>query len=318
MIAQKRDFQPVLLVRSKSEQWIPPGTEVVAADIAHYSLQEQAALPRIIAGAKADLLFSPHFNVPLSCPLPFLVTIHDLILHRYPNQASLPKRLAYRLLIKRSVRRAQSIIAVSKFVKDELLSEYGSDIAQRIAVIPEGVSARYRPQSAEKIQEIKDAYRLHHPFLLYVGNNKQHKNVRTLIDAFAASGLGETELIVVCDDSALEKTLPSRVRMLSNVADADLPALYSAASAFVTASLYEGYCLPIAEALACGCPVIASNLSAIPETAHGKALLVDPTIDGFRRAFRSIPSRGEPFIVGTWEETAKRTIDILQKNLTRE
>lgn len=297
-----------LIVRSKNESWIPSDADVIEADIAHYSFAEQTTLPTLLKNAKVDLLFSPHFNIPLLCPVPFVATIHDLILHRYPNDASFVKKLAYRVLIGRTIKKAKTLIAISDFVKSEIISEYGASLPP-IHVVREGVSPHYHPATDAEKERVKHAFGLHKNFFLYVGNAKQHKNVRMLIDAFVALHDASKELILVCGGKEKKRLgmLPANVRILENVSDADLPALYSAADCFVTASLYEGYCLPVAEAMACGCPVIATDRTAIPEIARGHATLVEPTVDAFVQAMKQSHQHRASYIAGTWEKAAEET-----------
>ncbi len=312
MLKQKSDISYVLIVRHKKEQWIPVGAKVIEADIPHYSLAEQLMLPGIIRSLKADLLFSPHFNVPFFCPIPFVVTVHDLILHRYPNNASFMKRAAYRLQIGRAIRKAKSIIAVSSFTASEIADAYGADAKRKTVTVLEGVDDSYQPSSASECARVRTQYQLERPFFLYVGNAKEHKNVQVLLDAYDQSGITDTQLILVSSGpEAAKLNLPEGVRILRNVSDTDLPSLYSAAQCLVTASLYEGYCLPVAEALACGCPVIASHRTAIPETAAGHAMLIEPTVSSFVDAFKHPPARKTPVVVGTWKQAGKATQELL-------
>ncbi len=314
LLQRPAQLRYVLLVRDKKEEWIPGNVDTVEADIAHYSLREQIVLPNIIRSVAPDLLFSPHFNVPFLCPVPFIVTVHDLILHRYPNRASLMKQILYRSIIGRAVKKAEAIVAVSSFTGQELDDTYGPTVAEKTRIILEGVSDVYRPVTASASQKILERHGVRQPYFLYVGNAKQHKNVQVLIDAFHQAALPDAELLLISGGSEVQTLrLPPHVRILSRVTDADLPALYSAARAFVTASLYEGYCLPVAEALACGCPVIASNRTAIPETAAGHAMLVEPTVDAFITAFQNPPVERRPFIVGTWERAAEETHMLMQR-----
>ncbi len=313
MVDTNGGIEYVLIVRSTTESWIPQGAKCIEADISHYSLGEQIILPRIIRESACDLLFSPHFNVPFFCPVPFVVTIHDLILHRFPNNASFLKQLAYRMQIARAVKRAQAIVAVSSFTASEIDEVYGKIISKKITVVSEGVDSSYAPSSKTDIDRVRVQHRLSRRYFLYVGNAKQHKNVRTLIDAFVNADIPETDLVLVSAGPEFEKLkpLPSSVRQLRDISDTDLPALYSGAVACVTASLYEGFCLPVAEALSCGCPVIASNRSAIPEVVKDHGLLVEPTIDAFTDAFRHPPADRTPVVVGTWEVAARATEKIL-------
>lgn len=308
--------QYTLIVRNADEPWLADVRQyctVVAADIPHYSLAEQVRLPSLIRSLGADLLFSPHFNVPMRCPVPFVVTIHDLILHRYPNQAPFLKQLAYRLLIRHAVRSAGAVIAVSSFVQEEIAAAYGSGAAAKTAVILEGVDERFVPAPPDAVTRVLATHCITRDYFLYVGNAKQHKNVPLLIEAYRRAGVQDADLVLVsggAEARALEP-LPPGVRFARDVSDADLPALYTGARALVTASLYEGFCLPVAEALACGGPVVATNRTAIPQIASGRTLLLEPDADAYAAALRSPPPRGEPFVIGRWEQTARETRDLL-------
>ncbi len=319
MLRHAGGLEYVLIVRSNDEAWIPDGVRLVVADIPHYSLREQMELPRIIRQTQCDLFFSPHFNVPFFCPVPFVVTVHDLILHRYPNHASVLRQAAYRMQMKHAVSRARAIIAISAFTARELSDVYGPPVARKTVIVTEGVDPSYVPASAADIDRIRSTYHLAKPYILYVGNAKQHKNVRMLIDAFTQARLADTELVLISGGPEFQRLLPlpPSVRQLRDVPDSDLPVLYSGASACVTASLYEGYCLPVAEALACGCPVIASDRSAIPEILRNRGVLVEPTVDRFASALQAIPEHQAPIIVGRWETAAADTervlLDALQK-----
>lgn len=315
LAARAADLRYVLLVRDPEEPWIPQDLSVTVtqAAIDHYSLAEQMQMPAILRSTGADLLFSPHFNVPLRCPIPFVATVHDLILHRYPNHASFFKRIAYRVVMKHAVMQSRSIICVSRFVESEIASIYGSNVQKKIRTIGEGVDAVYRPASEEEQRAAREKYSLRRPFFLYVGNAKQHKNVALLMDAFQQSHRNDADLVLVTGGKEflqLPFAGPS-IKFLSHVSDIDLASLFSAAESFVTASLYEGFCLPIAEALACGCPVIACNGSAITELAAGRALLLEPSVDVFAEAFRHPPERPEPVRIATWERIAKEVERVL-------
>lgn len=307
-----------LFVRSSAEEWLKNlsgNYSILEVDIPHYSLQEQMALPSHIRKSGIDLLFSPHFNVPLSLPVPYVVTIHDLILHRYPNQASLLRQWAYRFLMRQSVRRAERIIAVSAFTAGELVDVYGEAVAAKVVPIHEGISPRFSPRSEEEQHSVCRAYGITRDFFLYVGNAKEHKNVQLLVDAFVKAHLSDADLVLVTSGRETKRlNLPPNVMIVHSVADEDLPALYSAARATVTASLYEGYCFPVLEAAACGCPVIATNSSAIAEIAPSGALLVNATLDALTSAFTHPPTccgaTVEPF---SWEEAGRKTLALLRE-----
>lgn len=307
------DVRYVLLVRSASAiQGVSFPHRIVVADIPHYSREEQTTLPSVLRSSNADLAFFPHFNAPFFCPLPYVATVHDLILHRHPGEASFLKRAAYRILIHRTLRRAAAIIAVSRWTKEDVAHVYGSTIGRKTTVIGEGVSDCYRRQDAEHIDSVRMKYGLHRSFFLYIGNCKPHKNVPMLLEAFERAQTTEELVIVTSESDARSLSLPANVRIIHQVPNDDMPALYSAAACFVTASLEEGYCLPIAEALACGCPVIATNRSAIPEILAGHGVLLEPTVEAFSAAFSHPPSRIEPVLVGSWAVAAEQTAALLR------
>lgn len=307
------DIRYVFVARDASH--LPTVAEphrILVANIPHYSFAEQTKLPNILRSTGADLVFFTHFNAPFFCPLPYVVTVHDLILHRHPGNASYFKRAAYRILVSRSLRRARHIIAVSKWTELDLARTYGKPIERKTTVVLEGVSAEYVPQSPARVQAVRERYGLTKPFYLYVGNCKPHKNVETLLSAFSLAEPDADLVLVSGGPEAKLLRFPRGVRLLEGVPNDDLPALYTAAKCFVTASLDEGYCLPVAEALACGCPVIASNRASIPEVLAGHGTLVEPIDEAIAAALLDPPSLPAPVQVGSWESAAEQTIAVLR------
>ena len=310
-------FEYVLFVRSMDEPWIahlPKDTKIVVANYPHYSFAEQLFFPLLIARQKIDLFFCPHFNVPFFCPVPFVVTIHDLILHRFPNQASILKRLAYRILMRRSVTKARKIIAVSAYTASEIVYFYGKHFARVIEVVTEGVSEAFSSPVTDS--DICTKYAIPKDFFLYVGNAKQHKNVPMLIAAHKESK-SPSPLVLICGGvEAKTLQLHENVYLLQNISFEDLPLFYAQARCFVTASLYEGFCLPVLEARKAGCPVIATNRTAIIEIAGANAVLVEPTPSDFAHAFQNPPTKSDPpDAIYSWQSAAKITHDLLTNTL---
>lgn len=317
LLLRQDGLRYVFLVRSVGDiHGVREPHRVIETDIPHYSLREHTELPRILRRAEADLALFLQFNVPFFCPLPYAVTIHDLILHRHPGNASLLKRAAYRILMHRALRRARAVIAVSEWTKGDIRAAYGPSVAAKTTVIGHGVTDDYIPQSQPRIDAVRDRYGLRKPFFLYVGNCKPHKNVETLLSAYSLAQPDAELVLVSGGEEARSLRLPPGVRLLQGVPNDDLPALYSAAKCFVTASLEEGYCLPVAEALACGCPVIASNRSAIPEIVEGHGMLVEPTDEAIAAALHAPPTLAKPVRSGTWDDTAAETVRVLRALLS--
>lgn len=326
LLAMETPFTFKLFVLSKNEQWFSPlptslpQAQIIEAPFPHYSFSEQLSFPGVIRRSGIDLFFAPHFNVPLACPVSWVMTVHDLILHRFPNRASAFKQAGYRFLLRRAVSGATGIITVSDFTARELADAYGNRIAEKMSVIHEGVSPLFSMRIDSEIDQVKKTYALSKPYFLYVGNAKEHKNVPTLLNAFSSLLHSPVELVLVMNgDEAHNLSLPLGVRLLTNVPDSDLPALYSGALAFVTATLYEGFCLPILEAEACGCPVIATRAGAIPEVADASAVLVETTAAALFQAFKNDiahPRARRPAVRFHWSDAAEETMRVLTDALS--
>ncbi|HJU74192.1 MAG TPA: glycosyltransferase family 1 protein, partial [Gemmatimonadaceae bacterium] len=187
-----------------------------------------------------------------------------------------------------AVRKSDRILTVSEASKRDILRFF--DIrADKVVVIYNAIDERFlAPADEERMDLIRQRYQLDHPFLLYVGNIKPHKNLERLIDAFGrarAGGLSDLRLVIIGDEiskyPALRQAvhrhrLDKYVRFLGFQPYDTLAAFYRLARAFVFPSLYEGFGLPPLEAMACGTPVVTSNVSSLPEIAGTAALLVDP------------------------------------------
>ena len=321
LLMRNDPIEYVLFVRSMDDSWsrevMHLHTErcsLITASFPHYSLSEQLFFPRVIKKASLDLFFSPHFNVPFLCPVPFVVTIHDLILHRYPNQALFFKRWIYRCVIGHAIKRARRIIAVSAFTQNEVRTFYGEKVAAKTTVVHEGVDAAFSARSSLEQEKVCSKYAIHKPFFLYIGNAKEHKNVQMLIDAFLDARIGNSLILVTGGKEVDTLHIPSdaSIHVVTNVRDEDLPALYCAAQCFVTASLYEGFCLPAVEAIACGCPVIAFNTGAIPDIIGKHAVLVEPQFHALVHALRTPPPRVSACRLYDWDRTAEATVKVLQ------
>lgn len=281
----------VLFVRTEPS-WLPsplPGNvRTIIADYAPYSMGEHVEFPNVIQSEGIDLFYAPHFNVPYLLSIPFVCTVHDLILHDFPGNAGLVKRLAYQAVLRRAVKKSRAIVTISRYTKADIRKRYGESAAEKTIVAYPGVSNDFSPRSPEEQERIKVKYGLSSPYLLYVGGCKEHKNVQMLIDAFHDAGLGQVDLVLVANGrECAHLKLGEHVRFLSDVRDEDLPALYSAARGSVTATLAEGFYLPGIEAMACECPVMATNIGPLPEVLGENALLVEPDrsslADGVRR-----------------------------------
>jgi glycosyltransferase involved in cell wall biosynthesis len=234
-----------------------------------------------------DLFFSPGYNTPLYCASPFVFTICDLSHIYCPENTSAMIRLYYATIAKRAARRAQRILTISEFTRRQIV-EWSGVPAEKIFNVSCGVDSAYHPG--------ENVYGLPFPYLLCVSNRKRHKNELRVVEAFAKTGIvAEIKLVFTGDptaelaDSIARKRVTERVHFAGRVAESKLPSLYRGAEALVFPSLYEGFGLPLLEAMACGTPVVTSNTTALPEVAGDAALLVDPTsIDQIAEAINRI------------------------------
>ncbi len=271
-----------------------PGVELVASRVRPFSLAEQIQLPRLVRALRLDLLHSPYYIKPyfgLHCPS--VVTIHDLIGRRFP--ATLPRRARhiFALTMWLAVRTATRIITVSQSARDDIAAAYGIP-RERIAVTLEAADAQFQPQPAAAIARVQERYQLPSRYVLYLGANKPHKNLERLVRAWervleradwkVAPEAGPQLVIAGHYDPrypearqmVAERGLSSSVLFVPNIAEADLPALYSGAEVFVFPSYYEGFGLPPLEAMACGTPVLCAYASSLPEVVGNAAVTVDP------------------------------------------
>jgi glycosyltransferase involved in cell wall biosynthesis len=320
LLIREDNVRYVLFVRSSTESWISElprsaNTTLFPANIAHYSLAEQLYFPGMLRRSGIDLLFAPHFNVPLRCPVPFVATIHDLILHGHAAHTGLLRRSLYRVQMSHTVRSAKHIIAVSAFTALEIGGAYGPGVLAKCTVTGEGVEEVFSPPQEAAVVAARSRYRLPDHFFLYVGSAKPHKNVEMLLEAFASQTAKNRSLVLVLPPGACLETKPPGVHVLHDVPTQDLPSLYGAADCFVTASTNEGFCLPLAEALCSGCPAIAVNRTAITETAHGAAMLVEPTTQALRTAMQDPPRRPVHYPRPSWKVAAARIAAVLTKSL---
>lgn len=221
-----------------------------------------------------DLFFSPGYNTPLFCPAPFIFTIHDLS-HIYCSEnSSALIRLYYATIVKRACHRALRIVTISEFTRAQIIDWSGVEV-HKVCNVQCGVDPSYAPGS--------DTYGLPFPYLLCVSNRKRHKNEFRLVEAFGNARIDPRIHLVFTGRPSINlahyiesRNLSARVQVLGVVPESKLPSLYRGAEALIFPSLYEGFALPVLEAMACGTAVVSSNAAAIPELAAGSALLVDP------------------------------------------
>jgi glycosyltransferase involved in cell wall biosynthesis len=245
-------------------------------------------LPSLLRIYQVDVFHGTNYCVPVFAPCPTVVTIHDLSLftQSHTHESVNVKRGKRRMPI--MARRASMIIAPSEWTKQEVIEKLRIS-SEKVRVIYEAAREEMKPLPPHLCQETLDKYRIRTPFLLYVGTIEPRKNLLTLIRAYddllrttplrpqmvLAGGRGWLcdEVYKLVEDLKLQ----DQVNFTGYVEDADLPALYSAAGAFIYPSLYEGFGLPPLEAMACGAPVVTSDVSSLPEVVGKAGLTLAPT-----------------------------------------
>jgi glycosyltransferase involved in cell wall biosynthesis len=277
-------------------QWVtvPVGYLRHAGDNLAKLVWEQRTFPHAAKRVDAAVMHIPHFASPLrTYGIPTIVTIHDVIPLRLPAYRASPTVQAYGQLVARAARNATVVVAVSDHSKRDIIEVLGIP-DERIRVIREAPAPHLRPVTdAAQLQAVREKYGLGERFILNVGGLDQRKNIVGLVGAFAAVyhefGDPELRLFIAGDPKRLGSSpLFPDWRPLARtfgVADAvicapideeDLPAMYSATSCFAFSSLYEGFGLPPLEAMACGAPVVCSDLTSLPEVVGSAGILVNP------------------------------------------
>ncbi|HHS50409.1 MAG TPA: glycosyltransferase family 1 protein [candidate division Zixibacteria bacterium] len=296
--------------------------------VQHFAIQLE--LPKLLKNNGIDVLHGPNFYLPLRGKTPSAVTVHDLSAQFFPSHHSLKHRLSQAFL-KPSIKRADAIIAVSKATADEI-ARYRPSYAGKVRVVHNGVDERFTPAPLSEIECIRVKFGLPERFILFVGTLEPRKNVQRLVEAFAEIRHRVPQKLIIAggkgwlyDDifaSVRQLGIEDSVMFIGYVPFEDLPALYSSADVFCYPSLYEGFGLPVLEAMACGTPVVTSNLSSMPEVAGDCAILVDPSsaesiADGLRRLAQDDALREDFKARGlarakefTWQNCARKTLDI--------
>ncbi|KAB8139618.1 glycosyltransferase family 4 protein [Chloroflexia bacterium SDU3-3] len=319
---------------------LPPlGSNFALRRIPFPRLWTHARLSGELLARAPDVLFVPAHVVPLGAPAlrrtRTVVTIHDMGYIHFPEAHARAHRLYLRLSTAWSARVASHVIAISGATRDDLV-RHARVPAEKIQVVHHGVAPRFRPCPPEAVAQARERHGLAGaPYVLFVGTVQPRKNLERLIEAFAA--LGEAEragarlaiagklgwLTQAIEQKAAALGVAEHIRFLGYVPDADVPALLTGAAAFAFPSLYEGFGMPVLEAMACGTPVLTSTTSSLPEVAGDAALLVDPRdtaaiTAGLARLLGDAALRADLAARGmrraaqfTWDACARATLPIL-------
>jgi len=245
---------------------------------------EQLAWPVAAFRGRLDLLHSMAFVTPLFSPCPTVVTVYDLSFLHYPDRFPPLQRLYLTSQTRRSCRSARRVVTISESGRLDVHKLLGVPLGQ-IDVVRPGVDAAFSPRSKAEVEAFRRRAEVPDRFILHVGTLQPRKNITILLEAFAKLERPDLELVLVGGkgwyyEEIFKRVeslgLQKRVRYAGYVPDAVLPLWYNAAAMLVFPSVYEGFGMPVAQAMACGTPVIAAGTSAVPEVAGTAARLFDP------------------------------------------
>jgi glycosyltransferase involved in cell wall biosynthesis len=273
------------------------GVESVPVSVTPFSVRQQWWVPQVLHRTAADLYHSPYYLMPYRPGTPAVLTVYDIIPLRHPEFSTRRAQLLFRLTTRLALAAADHVIAITETARQDFIEEFKLP-PERMTAIPLAADPAFRPQSPGDIAVVRERYGLPEDYVLYVGSNKPHKNLVGLVEAWCgekrisgAPGFerGKNGTLVVAgawDErypqarQLAERAGGTGIRWLGRVAEQDLPALYAGAVLFVFPSFFEGFGLPVLEAMACGTPVVCSRVSALPEVAGAAAVLFDPREHG--------------------------------------
>ena len=269
----------------------------VLADIRLYTLKEQLQFPLIISKEKVDIMHFPHFTVPLLYTKPYVVTIHDMIIHKFPSEYATShhplmyklKLLGYTLTLRHAVKAAKHVICISKQTKSDLL-EYVPNLKAPLSVIYHAIRPLIIPELSTQKEVLSGYHLVSQEYFFYVGAAYPHKNLQHMIESFMDSlpQIPENIQFVIAGrvdkfhlrlQEWIKETFPKshgRVQWLGQVSETELAVLYANSIALIYVTQYEGFGLPILEAMSATTAVIASHNSALKEVVGEAGYTLDP------------------------------------------
>jgi len=332
VFAQPSGQNMIALPEGSSIEWViveerSPGSRLI---------WEQVQFPKLINTSGVELLHSTHYTRPTRLPCKSVVTFHDMTFFLYPELHTWAKRIYFPQMMRLSASRADELITVSDSTRDDLIRVLGID-PKKVTTTHLGVNPGYKPIDDQKEKSrVAEKYALPEKYVLYVGLVEPRKNLPVLINAFRRVIDEEFnyKLILVGRygwmyeqvlDQVKELDLENVVQFLGYVPQEDLPLVYNLASLFVYPTIYEGFGLPVLEAMACGVPVVTSDVSSLPEIVNEAGILT-PVNDGDalfeaivqgledhdlrQDLIRKGPERAATF---SWTKTAQLTLQVYQQ-----
>lgn len=285
----KNDCYNIALGKKEEIETVKNNMEIIDFNAPIYGIKEQLKFPyRKLKKQKIDVLHVPHYNVPIFYRGKMIVTIHDLTHLVLPE--FLPNKFAYlyaKFMIWLAIKKANKVITVSQNTKNDILKMFKVN-PDKIQVIYNGVGEEFEKKENQELEFLCEKFNIpkNKKIIMYVGNLKPHKNLERLLEAYSKiQDIDSTCLLLVgkafsnynvLEEKEKNLKIDNRVIHTGIVSQEELVYLYNLADLFVFPSLYEGFGLPILEALACGTPVICSNTSSMPEVGGDVVTYIDP------------------------------------------
>ncbi|MDO8619114.1 MAG: glycosyltransferase family 1 protein [Candidatus Daviesbacteria bacterium] len=341
-IDQKNEYYILLKSNEYKKETFAKNFHKVLADFTWYGVSEQIKMPPLLRSLNVDLVHFPHFNIPVFYKGKFVVTVHDLIhqhfqMHRATTRDPITyriKQLGYDKIFGLAVKRSEKILVPSEFVKKSLIKEWDVD-TEKITVTHEAadreILSMERSMSSERSLQILDKLGVKLPYLFYVGNAHPHKNIEGLIKAFLILRESHPDLILVLSgqdhyfwNRLKEESQEQGILYTGEISDEELVALYKNAICFVHPSFEEGFGIPLLEAMACSCPVVASNAASLPEVAKDAAIYFNPNdlkdmvkkisqVIENKKLRKDLITKGQKrYKEFSWEKLAKQTLDVYE------
>jgi len=302
-----------------------------------YSLREQIEGSLLIQRFRKaiDVFHFPHYNVPWFLPKNSVVTIHDLIQFLFPDYFGRIKRFGAAFILRNALKGAGRVIVGSELTAKDLGKHYPA-FKDKVRVVKNGIAKAFNPLSEDEVIHFKKNKGIR-DYILYVGNRKPHKNIKRLLEAFPVIKRkhGALQLIIIGEKFAEVDPVKvwrenfgldgDAIKEIIKVSDQELRRYYCGARLLVQPSLYEGFGLPPLEAMACGCPVVVSNVASLPEVCGDAAYYVDPydaesIADGIYRVATDEELRGSLIQQGlqrvkmfSWEKSAREHIKVFEE-----
>jgi glycosyltransferase involved in cell wall biosynthesis len=336
--AHDRDYEFIAYVSAESAPRYVPSSIRTRHIAANPFLRLGFDLAMKVRQDRPDLLHV-QYTAPLGCPVPVVVSVHDVSFLEHPEYFTRPRARQLQATVSRTIRRAARILTGSEFSRRSILKNYGDLEEDQVVVVPNAAASEFRPISREAASAaVRERFGIAAPYLLSVGDLQPRKNqvglIRTFARLLSAYPQLKQNLVLAgketwfgsrVHEAARESGVAGRIQFVGFVSDDDLLQLYNSCDVFVFPSFYEGFGLPVLEAMACGRAVTCSATSALPEVVDGAAILFDPyDTDEIARAIadllldNELRSRMERLGLQraahfSWQRTARRTLDIFEE-----